>query len=51
MEHVQYHLDAGLLAPNAESALATPLVRHGVVANQKVLETIAQYSFEQGLTP
>jgi hypothetical protein len=28
-----------------------PLIEHGVVANRKVLETIVQYSYEQGLTP
>ena len=27
------------------------IIRHGVAANRKVLETIAQYSLEQGLTP
>ena len=51
IEHVRYHLDAGLLPPDAEAALATPLVRHGIVANRKELETIAAYSHEQGLTP
>ena len=33
---------------------ATPrraLLHHGVKANRKVIETIAQYSLEQGLTP
>ena len=28
----------------------TPLIHHGVKANRKVIETIAQYSLEQGLT-
>jgi 4,5-dihydroxyphthalate decarboxylase len=51
MEHTAYWLDAGLLPPEAKAALRTPLVRHGVVANRKVLETITQYSYEQGLTP
>lgn len=51
MAHTAYWLDAGLLPPEAKAALQTPLVRHGVVANRKVLETIAQYSYEQGLTP
>ena len=32
-------------------ALATPIIRHGIKANRKVLETAAQYSHEQGLTP
>lgn len=51
MEAVRYHLEAGLLPPEARKALATPLIRHGIAANRKVLETAAQYSFEQGLTP
>lgn len=51
MDHVQYHLDTGLLPPEAKTALATRLTGHGVVANRTVLETIAQYSHEQGLTP
>jgi 4,5-dihydroxyphthalate decarboxylase len=46
-EHVAYHLATGLLAGDAE----TPLLHHGVKANRKVVETIAQYSLEQGLTP
>ena len=48
LEHAQYHIAAGLAA---EEALRTPLVRHGVKANHLVLETAAQYSQEQGLTP
>jgi 4,5-dihydroxyphthalate decarboxylase len=48
LEHTQYHVAAGLAA---EEALRTPLVRHGVKANRLVLETAAQYSHEQGLTP
>jgi 4,5-dihydroxyphthalate decarboxylase len=51
MEAVAYHLETGLLPPEARKALATPLVQHGIAANRKVLETTAQYSFEQGLTP
>ena len=50
-EHVDYHLKAGLLPREAEAALRRPLVRHGVAANRIVLETAAQYSHEQGLTP
>jgi 4,5-dihydroxyphthalate decarboxylase len=50
-EAVEYHLETGLLPSEARKALATPLVRHGIQANRKVLETTAQYSFEQGLTP
>lgn len=48
---VAYHLETGLLSADAGKALAVPLIRHGIEANRKVLETAAQYSFEQGLTP
>ncbi len=51
MEQVAYYIDAGLLDGNAAEALRTPLLRHGIKANRKVLETAAGYSFEQGLTP
>ncbi len=51
LEHAEYHLAAGLLAPEAAEALRTPLVRHGIKANRVTLETAAQYSHEQGLTP
>jgi 4,5-dihydroxyphthalate decarboxylase len=51
LEHADYYLAAGLLAPEAAEALRTPLVRHGINANRKVLETAALYSHEQGLTP
>ena len=51
LEHAEYHLATGMLAPDAKRALATPIVRHGVKANRLVLETAAQYSHEQGLTP
>jgi 4,5-dihydroxyphthalate decarboxylase len=47
VEHVEYHLAAGLLSGDVK----TPLVQHGLKANRKVIETIAQYSQEQGLTP
>jgi hypothetical protein len=40
-----------LLPAAAQQAFAAPLITHGVAANRKVLETIAQYSLEQGLTP
>jgi 4,5-dihydroxyphthalate decarboxylase len=50
MAHTAYWLDAGLLPPEAKEALQTPMVRHGVGANYKVLETITQFSNEQGLT-
>lgn len=51
LRHAEYHLAAGLLGPNGEDILRTSLVRHGIRANRKALETIARYSHEQGLTP
>jgi 4,5-dihydroxyphthalate decarboxylase len=51
VEHVEYYRAAGLLPAEASRALREPLVRHGIAANRKVLETAAQYSHEQGLTP
>jgi 4,5-dihydroxyphthalate decarboxylase len=50
-EAAQSHLLLGLLPPEAGAALRTDPFPYGVVANRKVLETIAQYSHEQGLTP
>jgi 4,5-dihydroxyphthalate decarboxylase len=51
VEHAEYYFETGILPASAKAAFETPLIRHGVAANRKVLETIAQYSFEQGLTP
>ncbi len=51
MEHVEYHLAAGRLPQDAGKALREPVLRHGIKANRKILETAAQYSLEQGLTP
>jgi len=51
MEHLDYYFETGLLPPETRKALATPLVRYGIAANRRVLETAAQYSAEQGLTP
>jgi len=48
MEHAQYHVATGFADGER---LRTPLVRHGVKANRLVLETAAQYSQEQVLTP
>ncbi len=45
--HVEDHLATGLLSGDAR----TPVIHHGVKANRKVIETIAQYSLEQDLTP
>ena len=48
---IAYHAEIGLVSREARKALATPLIRHGIHANRKVLETAARFSFEQGLTP
>jgi len=45
------HLETGILAPEAGAALKRDPYPYGVVANRVVLETIARYSHEQGLTP
>jgi 4,5-dihydroxyphthalate decarboxylase len=51
MAHIEYHVETGLIAAEAGKALHTPIISHGIAANRHVLETIAQYSVEQGLTP
>jgi 4,5-dihydroxyphthalate decarboxylase len=51
VEHAEYHVATGLLPREAAEALRTPVVRHGIRANRKTLETAARYSHEQGLTP
>jgi len=51
VEHAEYYFETGLLPAAAQKPFAAPLITHGVAANRKVLETIAQYSLEQGLTP
>jgi 4,5-dihydroxyphthalate decarboxylase len=51
LEHAAYHIATGLVPAEAAHGLRTTLVRHGVKANRKVLETAAEYSLEQGLTP
>ncbi|HEY2186838.1 MAG TPA: PhnD/SsuA/transferrin family substrate-binding protein [Xanthobacteraceae bacterium] len=50
MQHVEYHIETGLIPADARKALAAPILSHGIAANRRVIETIAQYSFEQGLT-
>ena len=50
-EHVEYHIATGLVPPQAGRDLGRTLLHHGIGANRQVLETIAQYSNEQGLTP
>jgi 4,5-dihydroxyphthalate decarboxylase len=50
-ELVSTHVELGLLGPEARKALAVDPYPYGVKSNRKVLETVAEYSFEQGLTP
>jgi 4,5-dihydroxyphthalate decarboxylase len=45
------HLELGLLGPEAKQALSVDAYPYGVKSNRKVLDTVADYSFEQGLTP
>ena len=51
MAQIDEYLETGVIDRGSKAALANPLIQHGVVANRLVLETAAQYSFEQGLTP
>lgn len=48
--HAEYHVKTGLLPADGLKALQTPLVTHGVKSNRLVLDTIAKYSLQQGLT-
>lgn len=50
-QHIEYYIAAGLVPPETGTALEAPLLRHGIKANRNILETAAQYSYEQGLTP
>lgn len=50
-ELVSTHVELGLLGPDAGRALDVDLYPYGVKSNRKTLETIAEYSFDQGLTP
>jgi 4,5-dihydroxyphthalate decarboxylase len=50
-EHAEHHIATGLLPASAFTSLKERLVKHGVKSNRVVLETAAQYSAEQGLTP
>jgi 4,5-dihydroxyphthalate decarboxylase len=45
------YFDLGLLPAQERSVMAMDPYPYGVKENRKVLETIAEYSFEQGLTP
>jgi 4,5-dihydroxyphthalate decarboxylase len=51
VEQAEYHVETGLLAPGSTQALKTTVLSHGIKGNRHVVETIAQYSHEQGLTP
>jgi len=51
MEHVADHIATGLIPADAKDALARPVLRHGIKANRNILETCADYSLEQRLTP
>jgi 4,5-dihydroxyphthalate decarboxylase len=44
-------LDSGIVDESVETALNTDLFTYGVTNQRPILETITQYSFEQGLTP
>ena len=50
-DHVADHLATGLIPGDAKAALARPVIEHGIKANRAILETCADYSLEQGLTP
>jgi 4,5-dihydroxyphthalate decarboxylase len=50
-ELASVYFDLGVLDPEKRGALGTDPYPYGVKANLKVLETIAEYSHEQGLTP
>jgi len=51
MEHVDYYVAVGMIPQEVAKALREPVLRHGIKANRKILETAARYSLEQGLTP
>ena len=51
MEHVEYYIDTGILPAETRETLKKGIVKHGIIANRKTLETAAQHSVEQGLTP
>jgi 4,5-dihydroxyphthalate decarboxylase len=51
LAHIDYYVQTGLISPEDGKAFETQLVEHGIRANRKVLETAAQFSNEQELTP
>jgi 4,5-dihydroxyphthalate decarboxylase len=50
-EAAESHLQTGLLSPEGGAALRQDPYPYGVAGNRRILETIAEYSHEQGLTP
>jgi len=50
-ESVQTHVELGLLSLEAAKALREDPFPYGVASNRQVLETVCEYSHEQGLTP
>ena len=50
-ELVSTHLELGLLGADARQALGVDPYPYGVKSNQKTLDAITHYSFDQGLTP
>jgi len=51
LEHLEYYIESGMLSKDAAAAVRETIIRHGIRANRKILETAAQYSQEQSLTP
>src|SRR5262249_2400852 len=51
VDHVAEHLAVGAIPAAAREAIAKPVIEHGIKANRAILETCAEYSHEQGLTP
>jgi 4,5-dihydroxyphthalate decarboxylase len=51
VEQAAYHHEIGLLPADALAKLRRTLLRHGLPENRKTLDTLARYSFRQGLTP
>jgi 4,5-dihydroxyphthalate decarboxylase len=49
--HADYYFETGVLPAEAKKAHAAPILRHGIAPNRRTIETVAQYSNEQGLTP
>ena len=50
-EYLANYFTTGLLGDDVKRVLAQDPMAYGVTSSRKVLETIAQYQHEQGLTP